>query len=111
MSIQNQHNILHFIHFSYNIFTYLFIYLLTYLILGDNYGGCSNFGARLSLQPKHSRASLTSDEAPSEFRRKSAGSPNTSAANSQNLFNNNVEPYIYAFDECERHADGTVILR
>lgn len=80
----------------------------------ESLGGCSHYGARLSLQPKHSRASLTSDEASIEFRRKSAGSPNSPAAalNSQNLFSSaSAEPYIYAFDECERHADGTVILR
>lgn len=59
---------------------------------------------------KLSRASLISDEAPTEYRRKSAGSPNASAINSQG-FGNDAEPYIYAFDECERHPDGTVVLR
>lgn len=83
---------------------------------GDNFSGCSSYNARLSLQPKLSRASLISDEAPSEYRRKSAGSPNASALNSQGSqgfgsAGNNAEPYIYAFDECERHPDGTVVLR
>lgn len=91
--------------------------IFDFSILAESLGGCSHFGARLSLQPKHSRASLTSEEASIEFRRKSAGSPNSPAAalNSQNLFScgssASAEPYIYAFDECERHADGTVILR
>lgn len=78
-----------------------------FVISGEGYAGCSSF-ARLSLQPKQPRVSLTSDDVPTEFRRKSAGSPNP--AHSPNI-NNNIEPYIYAFDECERHADGTVILR
>lgn len=62
---------------------------------------------------KLSRASLVSDEAPTEYRRKSAGSPNASAINSQGFgsVGNTAEPYIYAFDECERHPDGTVVLR
>lgn len=84
-----------------------------YFCTGDGFGGCSNFAARLSLQPKLSRVSIASDELPTEFRRKSAGSPNATNYQSQNSFNNNNEPYIYAFgsDECERHPDGTVILR
>lgn len=89
------------------------MFLLSFVRAGDNFSGCSNFNARLSLQPKLSRASLISDEAPTEYRRKSAGSPNASAINSQGFgsVSNNAEPYIYAFDECERHPDGTVVLR
>lgn len=66
-----------------------------------------------SFSEKLSRASLISDEAPTEYRRKSAGSPNASAINSQGFgsVGNTTEPYIYAFDECERHPDGTVVLR
>lgn len=84
-----------------------------FVFSGDNFSGCSSFNARLSLQPKLSRASLISDEAPTEYRRKSAGSPNASAINSQGFGSaaSNAEPYIYAFDECERHPDGTVVLR
>lgn len=85
-----------------------FLIQLFLLFLGEGYAGCSSF-ARLSLQPKQPRVSLTSDEAPTEFRRKSAGSPNPS--HSLSINNNNNEPYIYAFDECERHADGSVVLR
>lgn len=82
------------------------------VISGDNFSGCSNFSARLSLQPKLSRASLISDEAPTEYRRKSAGSPNATVYNTQfGSVSNNADPYIYAFDECERHPDGTVVLR
>lgn len=82
-------------------------------VSGDNFSGCSNFSARLSLQPKLSRASLISDEAPTEYRRKSAGSPNATVYNTQGFstVTNTAEPYIYAFDECERHPDGTVVLR
>lgn len=88
-------------------------FCLFIFVAGDNFSGCSNFNARLSLQPKLSRASLISDEAPTEYRRKSAGSPNASAYNTPGFgsISNNAEPYIYAFDECERHPDGTVVLR
>lgn len=80
---------------------------------GDNFSGGSGFNARLSLQPKLSRASLISDEAPAEYRRKSAGSPNATVYSTPGFgsMNNNADPYIYAFDECERHPDGTVVLR
>ncbi|XP_055322318.1 uncharacterized protein LOC129578170 isoform X3 [Sitodiplosis mosellana] len=83
------------------------------LLIGDNLG-CSSFSARLSLQPKLSRASLISDDTPTEYRRKSAGSPNATVYSTAGGFgsvSNNADPYIYAFDECERHPDGTVILR
>lgn len=76
--------------------------------------GCASFNARLSLQPKLSRASLASDDTPTEYRRKSAGSPNATVYNTGSGFgsvSNNADPYIYAFDECERHPDGTVVLR
>lgn len=76
------------------------------MLPGEHFSG-SSLGARLSLQPKLSRTSLTSEEAPTEYRRKSAGSPNQPINNSATA----TEPYIYAFDECERHADGTVVLR
>lgn len=89
----------------------MFIFFVS--VSGDNFSGCSNFSARLSLQPKLSRASLISDEAPTEYRRKSAGSPNATVYNTQGFstVTNTAEPYIYAFDECERHPDGTVVLR
>lgn len=74
-----------------------------YIFAGDNFGG-----GRLSLQPKHSRTSLTSEEGPLEYRRKSAGSPNRPI----NVLPGNVaEPHLYAFDDYERQADGTVTLR
>lgn len=99
------------------LFIYLFVGLIrnffNYIFAGDNFSGCSSFSARLSLQPKLSRASLISDEPPTEYRRKSAGSPNATVYNSAGFgsVSNNTEPYIYAFDECERHPDGTVVLR
>lgn len=91
--------------------------IFDHLFPGDSIYGSTNFGARLSLQPKHSRASFTCDESSIDFRRKSAGSSHSPAAvsissvNSPNSLINSVEPHIYAFDECERHPDGTVILR
>lgn len=90
-----------------------FYFFCLFFVAGDNFGACSNFNARLSLQPKLSRASLISDEAPTEYRRKSAGSPNATAYNTPGFgsITNTAEPYIYAFDECERHPDGTVVLR
>lgn len=99
---------------------------------GEGFPGC--FAARLSLQPK-GRISLASDDSSLEYRRKSAGSPQTTSSHPQQATNNNNsnsfgninhqaphqpqnlnashldEPYIYAFDDCERHADGTVVLR
>lgn len=94
---------------------------------GDGFPGCLT--ARLSLQPK-SRISLASDDSTLEYRRKSAGSSqtvgsgastalagctmnnNNAVYNNQNLNASHLaEPYIYAFDEVERHADGTVVLR
>lgn len=69
------------------------------IFAGDNFGV-----GRLSLQPKHSRTSLTSEEGPLEYRRKSAGSPNRP-------INALPDPHVYAFDEYERQADGTVTLR
>lgn len=83
------------------------ILIYYHAITGEGYGGCSTF-ARLSLQPKQPRVSLTSDDAPTELRRKSAGSPNPSHNSS---IGSTAEPYIYSFDETERSADGTVILR
>lgn len=93
---------------------------------GEGFPGC--FAARLSLQPK-SRMSVANDDSSLEYRRKSAGSPhnvsgssvstsfcsnNSGSNNNNNNWNNNnhlAEPYIYSFDEVERHADGTVVLR
>lgn len=54
------------------------------------------------------RILLSSDDSPLDYRRKSAGHAATQYA-VQNPAHD--EPYIYAFDEVERHADGTVILR
>ena len=88
------------------------------LFLGDGFPASSAFKNRFSFQGKSSRISLTSDDSSLEYRRKSAGSPhniNVAFANNNNNnysnANNNDAPYIYAFDEVERHADGTVVLR
>lgn len=101
-SLRNTHTLFLCSNFLY--FSFIFIFEL---LPGEHFSG-SSFGARLSLQPKLSRTSLTSEEAPTEYRRKSAGSPNQPINNSTATA---TEPYIYAFDECERHADGTVVLR
>jgi hypothetical protein len=71
------------------------------------------------LQQLTPKISLTSDDSPLDYRRKSAGNATTNHQSNFNFSNNssnsnssyNNEPYIYAFDEVERHSDGTVILR
>uniref|UniRef100_A0A1B0EX18 Uncharacterized protein n=1 Tax=Phlebotomus papatasi TaxID=29031 RepID=A0A1B0EX18_PHLPP len=74
----------------------------------------TSFAARLSLQPRTSpRISLTSDDSSLDYRRRSAGSPYTFPTTSTTSSSavNSAEPYIYAFDDLERHSDGTVVLR
>ncbi|GAB0088268.1 hypothetical protein DMENIID0001_026620 [Sergentomyia squamirostris] len=72
----------------------------------------TGFAARLSLQPRTSpRISLTSDDSSLDYRRRSADSRFPTTSTTSNSAINNTEPYIYAFDDLERHADGTVVLR